>query len=99
MEITDAVIVKDKNMGHPCGFGFIIFVDPTVCNRVVEDKHVIDGRTVRVSALEAGSTLFFSSLGHTACLFLVLVEVVYKILVSTRETGGTTQCKLGRFLC
>ncbi|CAM6082193.1 unnamed protein product [Calypogeia fissa] len=45
-EITDAVIMKDRNTGHPRGFGFVTFADPAVCDRVVEDKHVIDGRTV-----------------------------------------------------
>ncbi|KAL2650965.1 hypothetical protein R1flu_019093 [Riccia fluitans] len=45
-EITDAVIMKDRNTGHPRGFGFVTFADPAVCDRVVQDKHVIDGRTV-----------------------------------------------------
>ncbi|BBN00286.1 heterogeneous nuclear ribonucleoprotein A1/A3 [Marchantia polymorpha subsp. ruderalis] len=45
-EITDAVIMKDRNTGHPRGFGFVTFADPLVCDRVVQDKHVIDGRTV-----------------------------------------------------
>lgn len=45
-EITDAVIMKDRSTGHPRGFGFVTFADPVVCDRVVLDKHVIDGRTV-----------------------------------------------------
>lgn len=45
-EITDAVIMKDRNTGHPRGFGFVTFAEPSVCDTVVQDKHVIDGRTV-----------------------------------------------------
>ena len=45
-EIIDAVIMKDRSTGHPRGFGFVTFADPAVCDAVVLDKHVIDGRTV-----------------------------------------------------
>lgn len=45
-EIIDAVIMKDRSTGHPRGFGFVTFADPDVCDKVVLDKHVIDGRTV-----------------------------------------------------
>jgi len=45
-EIIDAVIMKDRSTGHPRGFGFVTFADPAVCDNVVLDKHVIDGRTV-----------------------------------------------------
>lgn len=71
-EITDAVIMKDRNTGHPRGFGFVTFADPAVCDRVVEDKHVIDGRTVRVSVLEASSDLFLLCL----CLSLRISGIV-----------------------
>eukprot|EP00850_Spirogloea_muscicola_P006098 SM000028S10192 [mRNA] locus=s28:847908:850243:- [translate_table: standard] len=45
-ELTDAVIMRDRATGHPRGFGFVTFADPAICDRVVQDKHVIDGRTV-----------------------------------------------------
>eukprot|EP00850_Spirogloea_muscicola_P011958 SM000076S21779 [mRNA] locus=s76:181550:184083:+ [translate_table: standard] len=45
-ELTDAVIMRDRATGHPRGFGFVTFSDPAICDRVVQDKHVIDGRTV-----------------------------------------------------
>lgn len=45
-EIIDAVIMKDRSTGHPRGFGFVTFANPSVCDLVVLDKHVIDGRTV-----------------------------------------------------
>jgi hypothetical protein len=32
----------------PRGFGFVTFSDPSVLDRVLEDEHVIDGRTVRL---------------------------------------------------
>jgi RNA recognition motif-containing protein len=30
----------------PRGFGFVTFSDPSVIDKVLEDDHVIDGRTV-----------------------------------------------------
>jgi len=46
--ITDSVIMKDKHTKMPRGFGFVTFSDPSVIDRVLEDEHVIDGRTVEV---------------------------------------------------
>ncbi|XP_002990004.2 heterogeneous nuclear ribonucleoprotein 1 [Selaginella moellendorffii] len=45
-EITDAVIMRDRSSGNPRGFGFVTFADSDVCDRVLRDKHVLDGRTV-----------------------------------------------------
>ncbi|CAN4089106.1 unnamed protein product [Withania somnifera] len=47
-EITDCVIMTDKVSGRPRGFGFVTFADPEVANKVLEEDHVIDGRTVEV---------------------------------------------------
>eukprot|EP00249_Psilotum_nudum_P020648 c27792_g1_i1 orf=605-1678(+) len=47
-EIIDSVIMKDRGTGHPRGFGFVTYSDPSVCDRVMGDKHVLDGRTVEV---------------------------------------------------
>uniref|UniRef100_A0ACD6A185 Uncharacterized protein n=1 Tax=Avena sativa TaxID=4498 RepID=A0ACD6A185_AVESA len=46
--ITDSVIMKDKHTRMPRGFGFVTFSDPSVIDRVLEDEHNIDGRTVEV---------------------------------------------------
>ncbi|KAI3892577.1 hypothetical protein MKW92_048462 [Papaver armeniacum] len=45
-EIVEAVIMKDRTTGRARGFGFVVFADPAVAERVVMDKHQIDGRTV-----------------------------------------------------
>lgn len=47
-DITDSVIMKDKHTQKPRGFGFVTFADPYVIDKVLEDEHVIDGRTVEV---------------------------------------------------
>lgn len=47
-DIIDSVIMKDKNTHMPRGFGFVTFADPSVIDRVLEDEHVIDGRTVGI---------------------------------------------------
>ncbi|XP_076959703.1 heterogeneous nuclear ribonucleoprotein 1-like [Bidens hawaiensis] len=45
-EIIEAVIMRDRLTGRARGFGFVVFVDPAVSERVVKEKHMIDGRTV-----------------------------------------------------
>lgn len=45
-EVIEAVIMKDRTTGRARGFGFIVFSDPTVAERVVQEKHIIDGRAV-----------------------------------------------------
>ncbi|CAN6471901.1 unnamed protein product [Victoria cruziana] len=45
-EVVEAVIMKDRTTGRARGFGFVVFADPSVADRVVLEKHMIDGRTV-----------------------------------------------------
>ncbi|XP_061339837.1 heterogeneous nuclear ribonucleoprotein 1-like [Gastrolobium bilobum] len=45
-DIVEAVIMKDRTTGRARGFGFIAFAHPAVAERVVMEKHVIDGRIV-----------------------------------------------------
>lgn len=45
-EIVEAVIMKDRTTGRARGFGFVVFSDPSVADRVIKEKHNIDGRMV-----------------------------------------------------
>ena len=45
-EVVEAVIMKDRTTGRARGFGFIVFADPSVADRVTKEKHNIDGRMV-----------------------------------------------------
>ncbi|XP_047980536.1 heterogeneous nuclear ribonucleoprotein 1-like isoform X1 [Salvia hispanica] len=45
-EVVEAVIMRDRTTGRARGFGFIVYADPAVAERVVKEKHMIDGRTV-----------------------------------------------------
>ncbi|GMG98744.1 hypothetical protein Nepgr_000584 [Nepenthes gracilis] len=45
-EVVEAVIMKDRTTGRARGFGFVIFSDPAVAERVIKEKHSIDGRMV-----------------------------------------------------
>ncbi|CAK7349326.1 unnamed protein product [Dovyalis caffra] len=45
-EVSQVVIMRDKTTGRPRGFGFVVFSDPSLLDRVLQDKHTIDGRTV-----------------------------------------------------
>ncbi|KAF2576587.1 hypothetical protein F2Q70_00002328 [Brassica cretica] len=49
-EVLEAVIMKDRDTGRARGFGFLVFADPTVAERVVLIRHVIDGKIVSVIA-------------------------------------------------
>lgn len=63
-DVTQAVIMRDKATGRPRGFGFVVFSDPAVLDRVLNDKHTIDGRAV---SLRTSSIL--PALAHRAsCL-------------------------------
>ncbi|XP_027343919.1 heterogeneous nuclear ribonucleoprotein 1-like [Abrus precatorius] len=45
-EVMESVIMKDRTTGRARGFGFIVFSDPVVAERVIKEKHSIDGRMV-----------------------------------------------------
>ncbi|XWS12940.1 hypothetical protein CRYUN_Cryun37aG0133000 [Craigia yunnanensis] len=45
-EVVEAVIMKDRATGRARGFGFVVYADPAIAERVVTEKHMIDGRTV-----------------------------------------------------
>ncbi|CAH2069806.1 unnamed protein product [Thlaspi arvense] len=45
-DVVEAVIMRDRATGRARGFGFIVFADPSVAERVIMEKHIIDGRTV-----------------------------------------------------
>ncbi|XP_066391074.1 heterogeneous nuclear ribonucleoprotein 1-like isoform X1 [Miscanthus floridulus] len=45
-EVTEAVIMRDRNTGRARGFGFVVFADYGIAERVTMDKHMIDGRMV-----------------------------------------------------
>ena len=45
-EVLEAVIMKDRSTGRARGFGFVVFADPAVAERVIMEKHNIDGRMV-----------------------------------------------------
>ncbi|XP_021888538.1 heterogeneous nuclear ribonucleoprotein 1-like, partial [Carica papaya] len=47
-DVSEAVIMRDKITGRPRGFGFLVFSDPSILDRVLQDSHTIDGRTVEV---------------------------------------------------
>ncbi|KAL0843778.1 hypothetical protein Bca101_017024 [Brassica carinata] len=45
-DVVEAVIMRDRATGRARGFGFIVFADPSVAERVILEKHIIDNRTV-----------------------------------------------------
>ncbi|KAK8963694.1 Heterogeneous nuclear ribonucleoprotein 1 [Platanthera guangdongensis] len=47
-DVLQTVVMRDKITGKPRGFGFVVFADPTIVDRVLQDTHTIDGRTADV---------------------------------------------------
>ncbi|XP_038702710.1 heterogeneous nuclear ribonucleoprotein 1-like isoform X2 [Tripterygium wilfordii] len=47
-EITDSVIMKDWKTGHPRGFGFVTYADPSVVDIVIQETHIINGKQVEI---------------------------------------------------
>ncbi|XWS09716.1 hypothetical protein CRYUN_Cryun39dG0013100 [Craigia yunnanensis] len=45
-EVVEAMIMRDRVTGRARGFGFVVFADPAIAERVIMDKHMIDGRMV-----------------------------------------------------
>ncbi|WOL10431.1 heterogeneous nuclear ribonucleoprotein 1-like [Canna indica] len=45
-EVVEVLIMKDRVTGRGRGFGFVVFEDPAVAERVVMERHIIDGRMV-----------------------------------------------------
>eukprot|EP00964_Phaeocystis_antarctica_P117894 scaffold81740_cov61-Phaeocystis_antarctica.AAC.1 len=45
-EISDCVVMKDRATGLPRGFGFVTYASHTIADRVVLNRHVIDGKEV-----------------------------------------------------
>ncbi|CAL0307365.1 unnamed protein product [Lupinus luteus] len=80
-EVIEAVIMRDRATGRARGFGFVVFADPAVAERVVTDKHIIDGRTVEAKKAvprddqhainrQPGSVLGSPGLGRTKKIFV-----------------------------
>eukprot|EP00890_Picochlorum_soloecismus_P006627 jgi/Picsp_1/78/NSC_00078-R1_heterogeneous nuclear ribonucleoprotein a2 b1-like protein len=44
--VQEAFVSYDRNTGRPRGFGFVVFVDPLVADKVVAQQHTIDRREV-----------------------------------------------------
>ena len=38
--------MKDRATGRSRGFGFVVFADAAIVERVVKAQHIIDGRTL-----------------------------------------------------
>ncbi|KAL8239344.1 hypothetical protein R6Q59_015911 [Mikania micrantha] len=47
-ELTDSVIMKDRQTGRPRGFGFVTYADPSVVDTVISETHVINGKQVEI---------------------------------------------------
>ncbi|GJV20636.1 heterogeneous nuclear ribonucleoprotein 1-like protein [Tanacetum coccineum] len=47
-ELTDSVIMKDRQTGRPRGFGFITYADAAVVDTVIAETHIINGKQVEI---------------------------------------------------
>ena len=49
--VHEAFVSYDRHTGRPRGFGFVVFEDPGVADKVVSLQHTIDRREVRLKTL------------------------------------------------
>lgn len=71
-EVLQTVVMRDKISGKPRGFGFVVFSDPDVLDRVLQDRHVIDGRTVSPFLVFGFSDFYFNSISRVSILDVYL---------------------------
>ncbi|KAG0460929.1 hypothetical protein HPP92_021226 [Vanilla planifolia] len=45
-DVVEVIIMRDRTTGRGRGFGFVLFADHAVAERVIMEKHLIDGRMV-----------------------------------------------------
>jgi RNA-binding protein Musashi len=72
-EVTEAVIMRDRSTGRARGFGFVVFADAAVAERVTMDKHMIDGRMVVIFIFPLGAAKFCCK-ASAFCLFVYPVH-------------------------
>lgn len=74
-EVVQTSVMKDKITGKPRGFGFVAFADPSILDTVLQDTHIIDGRTVIFLILDHVFIIKFHSFVDllSECLYLSLV--------------------------
>ncbi|MBK8479734.1 MAG: RNA-binding protein [Proteobacteria bacterium] len=53
-EITEAVVIKDRDTGRSRGFGFVTFADPDGATKAIAEMNgaTLAGRTIRVDRAE-----------------------------------------------
>ena len=52
-ELTDAIVMTDRETGMPRGFGFVTFRDASIADTVVQAIHIVDGKEVTLCFLPA----------------------------------------------
>lgn len=49
-ELTDSIVMRDRDTQNPRGFGFVTYKDETIAEQVAASVHELDGRKVRSQA-------------------------------------------------
>lgn len=75
-EVVEAVIMKDRSTGRARGFGFVVFANASVAEKVVRERHVIDGRTVSHASSFAQHFSLETSAAFLCSLFLNPVNAI-----------------------
>lgn len=101
-EVVEAVIMRDRATGRARGFGFVVFADPAVAERVIMDKHMIDGRTV--SCFFANTYFLCRGLIGILLVFLFdarecsLLDFWYCSQLDSEPTFFRLSCRLDSFV-
>lgn len=90
-QVVEAFVSYDRHTGRPRGFGFVIFEDPAVADKVSSIAHTIDRREVnRRSDISAGPQELLHAQAHNVPdryrQLLPLMEISYRsgcVLITT----------------
>lgn len=94
-EVVEAVIMRDRATGRARGFGFVVFADPAVADRVVKDKHMIDCRTVSISFIFMQLVL---ELVFYAIWYMILVAESFRLQCSDMIILFQPLCTLSLYI-
>ena len=88
-DVVQIVVMRDKTTGRPRGFGFVVFANPSILDRVLQDKHTIDARTVWLTPI----------MGFCCLVVIVMIRLLGLFCLFVFLLGYCGSASIFFFLC